>query len=80
MKGQRTFSTLDVHIAAYLELHGISAELINLNGRIVFTFPANDELYKIALAYNSNELAPIADYITSLKILKSKMYSMRKQG
>lgn len=71
------FTTLDLYLSAFLESHGIQAELENLNGRVVFSFPANDDLYKLANAFNSNESVPIADYIATFKSLKARMLSMR---
>ncbi len=35
---QKTFSTLDISTAAFLELNGIPAKLENQNGRIIFLF------------------------------------------
>jgi hypothetical protein len=76
MKPQK-FTTLDLYLSAFLESHGIKAELENLNGRVVFSFPANDELYKLANAFNSNVPVPIADYISTFKTLKARMFSAK---
>lgn len=76
---QKRFTLLDIHIAAFLELHGIHAELENQNGRVIFVFPASDELYRLANAYNLNISIPITDYISTLRTLKARMLSARGQ-
>lgn len=76
---QKSFILLDVHLAAFLELHGIPAQLENQNGKIIFNFPVSDDIYRLANAYNSNTPVKIADYIAALKILKAKMYTLRGQ-
>lgn len=77
---QKNFTTLDLYLSAFLESNGIKAELENINGRVVFSFPASDDLYKLANAFNSNEPIPIADYIATFKTLKARMLSMRGRG
>lgn len=69
---QKTFSTLDISTAAFLELNGIQADLENQNGRVIFLFPISDKLYELAHAYNSNVLVPVADYVTALKSLRGR--------
>ena len=76
---QKKFSTLEIHLAAFLELHKIPAELENNGGRIIFTFPRSDEVYRLTDAYNCNEPVPVTDYVSVLRILKARMFSMREQ-
>lgn len=73
----KTFSTLDISTAAFLELNGIQASLENQNGRIIFLFPISDKLYELAHAYNSNVLVPVADFVTALKSLRGRMLTAR---
>ncbi len=74
---RNNISFLDIHCAAFLELNGYPAKLENKNGRVIFVFPQTDEVYKLANAYNSNDLVHVADYISVLRTLKAKMYSLR---
>lgn len=78
MKKQK-FTTLDIHLAAFLEFHGLPSEFDNQNGRIIFTFPVSNELYALTSAFNSNESVPVTDYVSALRTLKARMYSMRGQ-
>jgi len=75
----KTFSTLDISTAAFLELNGIQAKLENQSGRVIFLFPISDRLYELAHAYNSNTPVPVADYVTALKSLRGRMLTMRGQ-
>lgn len=74
---KKTTTLLDIHTVAFLELNGIPAELENLNGRIIFTFPQSDKLNALCNAYNSNQLVAVADYVAVLRTLKARMFSMR---
>lgn len=77
---QKTFSTLDVSTAAFLELNGIPAKLENQNGLIIFLFPISDRLYELAHSYNSNVPVPVADFVTALKSLRGRMLTARGSG
>jgi len=74
---RKTTTFLDIHIAAFIELNGIPAELRNNNGRIVFNFPQGEDVYRLANLYNSNEPVLVADYVSVLRTLKAKMFSMK---
>ncbi len=79
---QKKTTFLDIHIAAFIELNGIPAELKNNNGRIVFNFPQGDDVYRLANLYNSNEPVLVADFVSVLRTLKAKMFAMKnmKEG
>ena len=76
------FSTLEIHLAAYLEYRGIPSELENHGGRAIFTFPQSDTLFRLTSAYNSNDSVPVVDYVGVLRSLKARMFAARtpKQG
>ena len=76
---QKQFTTLDLYLSAFLELHGNQPTLEINNGRVVFAFPQSDKLYKLINAYNSNEPVPVTDYISVLKALKGQMLAKRGQ-
>ena len=44
---QKTFQTLDIWLSSYLSLCGIKPKLELNNGKVVFTFPVSDDLYKL---------------------------------
>jgi len=77
MKVQKDWTTLDIHIAPYLAYRGIPIEFENLHGRVIFTAPPSDELYRLASAYNANDPVPVADYVGTLRALKARMFAMR---
>lgn len=78
-KGKRkTFSTMDLYIAAYLSLHGIEPALENRNGKVIFAFTANDTLYRLMNDFNSNEPVEVVDYTTAIKTLRGKMLSLKE--
>lgn len=73
---ERWFTVIDVHLAAFLELNGISAEMINQNGRIIFSFPASDDFFRLANEFNQNKL--LQDFTVSLKQIKARMFSAKR--
>lgn len=72
----RIFTTLDVHLAAFLALKGVEPELVSRGNRIVFSFPSNDA-WDFVDAFNCNEPVHVADYVSTLKALRGKMYDAR---
>lgn len=79
MAETKTLQTLDLYMAGYLAFHGIEPSLENNSGKIVFVFQADDSLYQLITKYNSNERVPVVDFVTSVKMLRGKMLSMRGQ-
>ena len=49
---QKTLQTLDLYLSAFLSLSGIPPNLELNNGKVVFTFPVCDDLYKLMMNYN----------------------------
>ena len=75
---QKVFSTLDIYLSGFLTLHGISPTLEVKNGRVIFTFPAGDQLYRLMNLYNSNTKVEIADFVTMVKTLRGKMLTAKE--
>ena len=76
---QKTFQTLNLYLSSFLQLCGISPRLELNNGKVVFVFPVSDELYKLITDYNSNQPIAITDFVTTVKMLRGQMLSMRGQ-
>ena len=73
-----TFQTLDLYLSSFLSLSGVSTTLeVNNNGKVIFVFPANDDLYRLMANYNNNVNIPVTDFVTSIKTLRGQMLSMR---
>ena len=77
MQTQKNWTSLDINLAAYLSYRGIPIDLDNVNGRVIFTSPQSDELYRLTSAYNQNDSVPVLDYVQTMRILKSRMMSMK---
>jgi hypothetical protein len=75
---QRLFTTLDIYLTGFLTLHGISPKLEIKNARVVFTFEANDQLYRLMNLFNSNINVPVADFVTIVKTLRGKMLTVKE--
>lgn len=71
------FSTLDLYLSAFLILRGFEPELKNHAGKVSFDFTISDDLFKAMQDYNSDELIPVAGYVTSIRRLRSQMLSAR---
>ena len=76
---QKTFQTLDIGLASFLDLHYLPSTLEVNNEKVVFTFPISDDLYKLITNYNSNMSVPVLDFVTTLKKLRGQMLTLRGQ-
>jgi hypothetical protein len=76
--GTKTFSTLDIYLSAFLSLHNLEPTLEIRNRKIVFTFEATDNLYRLMNDFNSNEPVEVADYTTAIKTLRGKMLTAKE--
>lgn len=77
MENKGLISTLQPELAAFLELFGIQVIIEPRGGRSVFLFPRTDEVYRLMEEFNNNRNVPVTDFISHLKVLKAKMYSIR---
>ena len=79
MGQNQNLETLDINLAAYCALRGLPPELVLVNGRILFRFPAGQMFYQLSSEFNSNDLVPILEFVTSLKTLRGKMISAKER-
>jgi len=79
-KAKQTFQTLDLYLAAFLSLSGTPPVLESKNTRVVFSFPANVDLYRLISNFNENVSVPVAQYAMAVKALRGQMITMREGG
>lgn len=72
-----SFKTLDLYISAWLMLCGIKPDLEVNNGKVVFSFPVTDDLYKFISYYNANADVKVTDFVTAIKTLRGQMLTLR---
>ena len=77
MKKDNEINLLDIHISAFLSLHGVPPKLEQQNNRIVFTFPATALVYRLMNRFNRDEDVPVASFCTTLKTLRGQMLTAR---
>tara|TARA_B100002003_G_scaffold251579_1_gene295991 strand:+ start:1801 stop:2046 length:246 start_codon:yes stop_codon:yes gene_type:complete len=77
MEKQKDFTTMDIYLSAFLSQFGIQPELKLKNGKVIFSFPHDDDLYKLLMNYNCNVNVPVADFVTTIKTLRGQMLTMR---
>ncbi len=77
MTERKTLKELDINKATFYALYGIDPILESINGRVVFTFPICDDLYRLMDNYNSNVSVPVLDFVTQLKALRGQMLTLR---
>ena len=75
----KTFQTLDLYLSSYIKLNGIPLQLELNNGKVIFVFQVSDDLYKLIANYNSNQPIAVTDFVTTVKMLRGQMLSMRGQ-
>jgi len=78
MKEEKELKLLDIHLSAFLVHHGIEPNLEHQNGKVVFAFPANQQIYKLMNQFNGDENVPVASFCTTLKTLRGKMLTARE--
>jgi hypothetical protein len=71
------FSTLDLYLSAFLLISGYQPNLEVQNGIVIFTFPNDDELYKLMFLYNSNADVKVGEFVTAVKTLRGQMLTLR---
>ncbi len=72
-----TFKTLDIYLSAFLLLCGLKPDLEVNNGKVVFAFQATDELYRYLAYYNEGVDVKVTEYVTTIKILRGQMLTLR---
>ncbi len=73
----KKFQTLDLYLAAWLAMNGHSPTYARQGTRIVFEFPATDEVYKIAASYNGNPDIALLDFVSEVRKVRAQMLSAR---
>jgi hypothetical protein len=77
-KSPHRITILDLNTAAFCSLHGLDPELSMQGGRVVFSFPASEDFYKLSTLYNSNVEVPCLDLIQAIKKTRGKMLSLKE--
>ena len=79
MKGKdQKLPLLDIYQAAYLKLHGFTPQLTLDGGRVVFEFPATEEIYSHCKSFNGNSPVPVMDFVSSIRQLRSRMIALKE--
>jgi hypothetical protein len=77
-KTKQKIPLMDIYLASYLVLHGITPHLALQDTRVIFEFPGTDEVFKISREFNSNPLVPILDFVSSVRQLRSQMIALKR--
>ena len=78
MEETRTINLLDIYVSSFLSLHGVEPKLETKNGKVVFVFEADDQVYKLMNLFNGNVDVPVADFVTTVKTLRGKMLTAKE--
>jgi hypothetical protein len=74
---KNTIPLLDLHHAAFLNLHGLKPELTLSGSRVVFEFLPEKNFYQLSRDYNQNHSVPVLDFVKSIRQLKARMFSLK---
>lgn len=75
---QKTFETADLYLASAISiLINSNPDFIVQNGKVIFTFPINDDLYKAMSAYNGGVAVNSIEYAQTIKRLRAEMLMRR---
>jgi len=73
----KKFQTLDLYLASFLSLRGHAPAFTRQGTRVVFEFPASDEVYRVAAEYNGNPDVSLLDFISEIRKNRSQMLAGR---
>ena len=74
----RVFTTLDIYLASFLSLNHLEPQFQIRGGKVVFSFEVTSDLYRMMTDFNENSPVPVADFVTSVKVLRGKMLTMKE--
>lgn len=78
---EKRFTTGDTYLSAYLCLKLETWPDMHLDrGRVLFSFPQSDALYKATYTFNSGDMVDIQRYSEALRRLRSDMYATKDAG
>ena len=77
MKTDHKITIFDINQSAFLALQGLEPEIVMQSGRVVFSFPADDDYFRLSDAYNTNLEVKCLDFVKSLRTLRSKMMNAK---
>lgn len=77
---EQSFSTLDIHLAAFLSLRGYPPELECNNGRVIFRFPAIACVFNLVNDFTANAAVPVADFAGEVKALRGRMFAAKQNA
>lgn len=71
------YKTLDLYMSAFLLLCGINPDLEVNNGKVLFSFPATENFYRLVSYYNMNADVKVIDFVTAVRTLRSQMLTLK---
>ncbi len=74
---EKEFTTLDVWLSAFLKLRGINPNLRVVRGKVLFSFPATDQIYRLLAEFNMNPEVPVVDFVSNAKTLRGEMLTLK---
>ena len=72
------YTTLDAYQAGFLTLRGFIPQLVDQNGKVIFAFVQTEELLKALSEYYAGAVVEASRFASTIKTLKSRIHSMRK--
>lgn len=79
--GSKKFLTPDVYLSAAICLQLKTWPEFQVDdGRVKFVFPVSDKLHKAIFAFNDGTPLNVLEYSTTLRRLKSEMFSRRDRA
>jgi hypothetical protein len=78
MKERNRITILDINQSSFLAMNGLEPELVMQSGRVVFSFPADDDFFRLSEAYNANLEVKCLDFVRSLRTLRAKMINAKE--
>lgn len=78
--GNLQHTTLDCYLAGFLVLRGHTPNFISEGSKIVFAFPATQELFKNISDYNNGSKVEALRLVNTIKMLRGQIFARRENG
>jgi len=77
---EKLFRTKDLYLASFLILYShLTPSFEKKDGKIIFSFPSTDELYRGLQDFNNGEVIDASEYAAAIKRLRAEMIQKKME-
>ena len=78
---QKLFETTDLYLVAAISIFSnTTPEFKFVNHKVIFAFPADDDIYRAVAQFNSGDLINVFEFTQRIKRFRAEMFTLKSQG